>query len=103
MSTQSDGKETRVGPYLVQDVLGSGPHGTVYAVLHEEKHQRLTLKRLHEPAKGGKPGQTFNRIAKVLVALTHPMIADVGHIVMHGKHVAIIGDIVEGRPLSEVL
>ncbi len=102
MPEQSNGKQTRVGPYLVQDVLGSGPHGAVYCVLHEEKHQRLVLKRLHEPAKG-RPGKTFNRVAKVLVALTHPAIADVGHIVLHGDHVAIIGDVVDGRPLSEVL
>ncbi|MFW5868554.1 MAG: protein kinase domain-containing protein, partial [Armatimonadota bacterium] len=102
MTQQADGKQTRVGPYLVQDVLGSGPHGTVYAVLHEEKHQRLTLKRLHEPVKD-RPGDTFSRIAKVLVALTHPTIADVGHVVLHGDHVAIIGDVVDGRPLSTVL
>ncbi|MFP4248572.1 MAG: protein kinase domain-containing protein [Armatimonadota bacterium] len=102
MAEQSDGKQTRVGPYLVQDVLGSGPHGAVYCVLHEEKHQRLVLKRLHEPAKG-RPGKAFNRVAKVLVALTHPAIADVGHVVLHGDHVAIVGEVVDGRPLSEVL
>jgi len=102
MTEQADGEQTRVGPYLVKDVLGSGPHGTVYSVLHEEKHQRLVLKRLHEPVKG-KPGKTFNRIAKVLVALTHPTIVDVGHIVLHGGHVAIIEDVVDGRPLSRVL
>lgn len=102
MTEQADGKQTRVGPYLVQDVLGSGPHGIVYSVLHEEKRQRLTLKRLHEPVKS-QPGKTFNRIAKVVVALTHPAIADVGHIVLHGKHIAIVGDFVDGRPLSDVL
>ena len=102
MTEQADGKQTRVGPYLVQDVLGSGPHGTVYAVLHEEKHQRFTLKRLHEPVKD-RPGEAFNRVAKVVAALTHPTIANVGHIVLHGRHVAIIGDVVDGRPLSQVL
>ncbi|MGI5816510.1 MAG: protein kinase domain-containing protein [Armatimonadota bacterium] len=102
MTEQSDNSQTRVGPYLVQDVIGTGPHGIVYSVLHEEKHQRLTLKRLHEPV-SGRPGETFNRIAKVVVALTHPAIANVGHIVLHGRHVAIIGEVVDGRCLSEVL
>jgi len=99
---EQDGEVVRVGPYLVQDVIGSGPHGTVYAVLHEEKRQRLTLKRLHEPARE-RPGRTFNRIARVVVALSHPAIADVSHIVLHGSHVAIVGEVVDGRPLSDVL
>ncbi len=103
MADQTEDEQVvRIGPYLVQDVVGSGPHGTVYAVLHEEKRHRLTLKRLHEPARKGL-GRTFNRIASVVVALSHPAIADVGHIVMHGDHVAIIGDLVDGRPLSQVL
>ena len=102
MSTHTSGEETRVGPYLVQDVLGAGPHGTAYSVLHEEKHERLVLKRFHEPVKE-RPGKVFNRIAKVVVALTHPTIADVRHTVLLGSRVAIIGEVVEGRPLSEVL
>ncbi len=97
-----DDDVVRVGPYLVQDVLGSGPHGTVYAVLHEQKRQRLVLKRLHEPVRDAL-GRTFNRIARVVVALAHPTIADVGHIVLHGDHVAIIGEVVTGRTLADVL
>lgn len=102
MSHPESGEETRVGPYLVQDVLGSGPHGTVYLVLHEEKRRRLILKRFHEPVRE-RPGKVFNRIAKVFVALTHPAIADVSHIVLHGDHVAIVADFIEGRPLSRVI
>ncbi len=102
MTTQSSSEQTRVGPYLVQDVIGSGPHGTVYSVLHEEKHERLVIKRFHEPARG-QPGKVFNRIAKVVVALTHPAIADVRHTVLLGKHVALIGEVVDGRPLAEIL
>ncbi len=102
MTTHASSEQTRVGPYLVQDVIGSGPHGTVYSVLHEEKHERLVLKRFHEPVKQ-QPGKVFNRIAKVVVALTHPAIADVRHTVLLGKHVAIIGEVVDGRPLSEIL
>ncbi len=97
-----DGDVVRVGPYLVQDVLGSGPHGTVYAVLHEQKRQRMVLKRLHEPVRDTL-GRAFNRIARVVVALAHPTIADVGHIVLHGDHVAIIGEVVDGRTLADVL
>ncbi len=99
---QGDTERVRVGPYLVEDVLGSGPHGTVYRVLHEEQGVPLALKRLHEPARG-RPGEAFNRISKVLVALAHPMIADVRHIVMHGEHVAIITELVEGRSLAALL
>ncbi len=92
----------RIGPYLVQDVIGSGPHGTVYAVLHEEKRIRLVLKRLHEPVRG-KLDESFTRIAQVVVALSHPVIADVRHVVMHGNHVAIVSELVTGRSLTEVL
>ncbi len=91
-----------VGPYLVQDVVGSGPHGTVFAVVHEEKRQRLTLKRFHEPARRA-PGRAFNRIARVVMALSHPAIADVSHVVMHGDHVALIGEYVDARTLAETL
>lgn len=92
----------RVGPYLVQEVLGSGPHGTVYLVLHEEKRIRLVLKRLHEPVRG-ELDEGFNRIAQVVVALSHPVIADVRHVVLHGDHVAIVSELVTGRSLSDVL
>ena len=102
MTTHQAGEQTRLGPYLVQDVIGSGPHGTVYGVLDEEKNQRLVLKRLHEPAEE-QPGEVFSQVARVVVALAHPAIADVGHIMLHGRHVAIIGEFVDGRPLSEVL
>ncbi|MGD9494720.1 MAG: serine/threonine protein kinase [Armatimonadota bacterium] len=103
MDEQQRGDEVvRVGPYLVQDVIGSGPHGTVYAVLHEQRRQRLTLKRLHQPA-CGRLGERFNRIARVVVALAHPAIADVSHIVLHGDHMAIIGEVMDGRSLAEVL
>lgn len=98
----ADDQVTRVGPYLVQDVLGSGPHGTVYAVLHEERARPLALKRLHEPV-SGRPGDSFNRIARVVVALSHPAIADVSNLVLHGGHVGIIEEVVDGRPLSDVL
>ncbi|MEA3399752.1 MAG: protein kinase [Armatimonadota bacterium] len=97
-----DDSVVRVGPYLVQDVIGQGPHGTVFAVLHEQRRQRLTLKRLHEPAKG-RPGRTFNRIVRVVVALSHPAIADVSHVALHGEHVAIIGEVVAGRSLADVI
>lgn len=98
--TQSD--IVRVGPYVVEDVLGSGPHGTVFAVLHEGRRRRLTLKRLHEPVRE-RPGEAFNRIAQVVVALSHPAIADVAHVVLHGEYVAIIGETVDGRTLADLL
>ncbi|NLO06921.1 MAG: protein kinase [candidate division WS1 bacterium] len=103
MPDNTHGDETvRVGPYAVQDVIGSGPHGTVYAVLDEEKHQRLALKRLHEPVKGSL-GDAFSRIARVVVAMTHPTICNVRHIVLAGKHVAIVEEVAGGRSLAEVL
>lgn len=98
----TDDQVTRVGPYLVHDVLGSGPHGTVYGVLHEQGARRLAFKRLHEPI-SGRPRESFHRIARVVVALSHPMIADVSSLVVHGGHVGIVEEYVEGRPLSDVL
>ncbi len=102
MTEQTDGERTRVGPYLVQDVVGSGPHGIVYSILHEKKRRRLVLKRFHEPVRD-RPGKTFNRIAQVVEALTHPTIVEVRHIHLHGEHIAIISDVVDGRSLAEVL
>lgn len=93
----------RVGPYLVEDALGSGPHGAVYRVIEEQESRELALKQLHQPAAGGRPGETFNRIARVVVALVHPAIADVSHIALHGGHVIIISELAPGRTLAQVL
>jgi Tfp pilus assembly protein PilF len=94
---------TRIGPYLIQDVLGAGPHGTVYLALHEERGRRCVLKRLHKPAAGGRPGEKFGRIARVVVALAHPGLADVSHMLLHGGHVVIVSEFVSGRTLTQVI
>lgn len=94
---------TRIGPYLIEDVLGAGPHGTAYLALHEERSRRCVLKRLHKPAAGGRPGEKFGRIARVVVALAHPGLADVSDMLLHGKHVAIISEFVSGRSLAQVI
>lgn len=93
----------RVGPYLVEDVLGTGPHGVVYRVVQPEQGREFALKRLHQPSAEGRPGATFNRVARVVVALVHPVIADVSRIALHGGHVIIVSELTGGRSLARVL
>jgi len=94
---------TKVGPYIVEDVLGAGPHGTVYQVRHEEKSQRYVLKRLNAAIKGSRPSERFSRIARVVVALAHPGVADVVQMLLHGRHVVIVSELVAGVSLEQTL
>jgi len=102
-TTQDDASIVRVGPYTVEDAIGVGPHGTVYRVSQPQQGSEFALKRLHKAIVGEKPGETFNRVARVVVALIHPAIADVSHIALHGRHVVIISELVGARSLRQVL
>ncbi len=102
-SPENSEAPVRVGPYTVEDAIGVGPHGAVYRVSEVEQGGELALKRLHKAIAGEKPGETFNRIARVVVALAHPAIADVSHVALHAGHVVIISELVGARSLAQVL
>jgi len=99
----SEQQAARVGPYLVQDVLGTGPHGHVYAALQQQMGLKCALKRLHQPMAGERPGEEFSRIARVVVALAHPTINNVSQMLLHARHVVIVSELVGGQSLAGVL
>lgn len=93
----------RIGPYQVEDVLGSGPHGTVYAARHVDNARRCVLKRLHRPLAATEPGEEFLRVARVTVELAHPVICDVQQMLVHGGHLVIVADLSAGRTLAQLV
>jgi WD40 repeat protein len=66
----------RVGPYLIEERVGSGGMGTVYRALREgDYRQRVALKVIRPGLDGGELLRRFRTERQVLAELEHPHIA----------------------------
>ena len=67
---------TRVGPYEIGAVLGSGGMGEVYRARDTKLHREVAIKVLPElVANDGERLARFDREAQVLASLNHPKIS----------------------------
>jgi YD repeat-containing protein len=66
----------RIGPYLIEQRIGSGGMGSVYRALREDAYrQRVALKVIRPGLGGGEMLQRFQTERQVLAELEHPHIA----------------------------
>lgn len=75
---------TRVGPFLVQRVLGAGGMGTVYAAEQDQPRRQVALKVLSLGLRSPAAVRRFQWEAEVLARLRHPGIAQVYAVGVHG-------------------
>lgn len=93
-----------MGPYVLEEVVGSGTMGAVYKARHQRLGQPRAIKVL--PPKWAMDTQFFERFqreATILEALSHPNIVhvyDVGE--QNGLHY-IVQEFVEGRSLRNLV
>ncbi|MCD6362061.1 MAG: tetratricopeptide repeat protein [Armatimonadetes bacterium] len=92
-----------MGPYVVEDVLGEGPHGIVYAAVRGDRTRRWALKRMKLPVAGERLSDEFMRIAQVTVQLAHPGICNLAHMFLHGRRVTMAFEMLPGRSLAQLL
>src|SRR5262245_35793331 len=98
---------TRVGPYLLKQLLGAGGMGEVYEAWDERLERRVAVKRVL-PGKGGEPPnrrrrERLRREARAAAALSHPSIVQIYDVVEGDGSDWIVLELVEGPTLAELL
>ena len=95
---------SRLGPYEVVSLLGSGGMGEVYRARDARLGRDVALKVLPE-ALAANPERLarFEREAKTLAALNHPLIASIYGFEQSGATSALVMELVEGEDLSQRL
>ena len=93
---------TRLGPYEIISALGAGGMGEVYRARDTRLEREVAIKVLpdavvHDPDRLAR----FEREARVLAALNHPLIAHVYGFEQIGDIRAIVMELVEGATLEE--
>lgn len=96
------GKGTRIGRYVVLDVLGAGGMGVVYAAHDPELDRKVAIKLLQAQHGGSESGgqSWLIREAQAMARLAHPNVVavyDVG--AMDSEHVFVAMELVEGVTL----
>jgi serine/threonine protein kinase len=91
---------TRLGPYRIVSLIGSGGMGVVYAARDERLDRDVAIKLLNSSARGEGDGR-FWREARAAAALNHPNICqvyDTGEV--EGQQF-IVMELLEGEPLVQ--
>ena len=95
---------SRLGPYELLSLLGSGGMGEVYRAKDERLHREVALKLI--PPRSSRDDTTVDRFAREAVAassLNHPNVVtvhDIGH-AAEGRYIAM--ELVHGRTLRELM
>jgi serine/threonine protein kinase len=95
---------SRIGPYEIASLLGSGGMGEVYRALDARLGRTVALKVL-SPDVAGDPGrrQRFEQEARAASALNHPNIISVYDIGSQDGLVYIVSELIEGETLRDLL
>ena len=95
-------KGTRLGPYNVERLLGTGGMGEVYRARDTTLNRDVAIKVLL-PAVTADPERLsrFSREAQVLASLNHPHIAQIYGVEDGGGVPALVLELVEGPTLAD--
>ena len=96
------GKGTKIGRYVIIDILGAGGMGVVYSAFDPELDRKVAIKLLQAQAGGSESGgqSWLLREAQAMARLAHPNVVavyDVG--AMSAEHVFVAMELVEGQTL----
>lgn len=95
---------TRVGPYVVESLLGRGGMGEVYRAADSRLGRSVALKTLPDLFAGDPERlMRFEREAKTLASLNHPHIAHIHGIEESGGVRALVMELVDGEDLAQRL
>lgn len=94
----------KIGPYRIQEPLGSGGMGTVWRAWDERLKRAVALKRFHpQGARVASLRERFRREAQAAARLNHPAIVHVYDILEMEDGDWIVMELVEGRTLRSLL
>lgn len=90
--------------YRLEQLLGEGGMGSVYAARNTATGKRVAIKCLHrEVANSSEAGQRFMREAKASARIRHPNVVDVYDIVSEDGALYLVMEMLEGEPLSSLM
>ena len=97
----------RIGPYVIQERLGAGGMGEVFKAHDEQLLRPVALKQIHRKPTGEaldpQTRRRFRREARLAAKLDHPGIVKVHHVLEVEGADWIVMEMVEGRPLSDLV
>jgi serine/threonine protein kinase len=109
-TTGAPGRPSSMGSYRVLGDIGQGGMGRVYRGRHridrfaERQGGDVAIKVLHaQYAERADILERFEREAELGIRLEHPGIVRVFELISDGGRVALVMELVEGRPLSEMI
>jgi TolB-like protein/Flp pilus assembly protein TadD/predicted Ser/Thr protein kinase len=95
---------TMLGPYRITRLIGAGGMGEVYAAVDTRLDRTVAIKVLPEHvASDPDRRKRFEREARAVSSLNHPHIATLYDVGEHGGRYFIVMELVEGRPLDQLL
>lgn len=104
LSAAELGSVRLAGRYQLQEEIGAGGMGMVYAAYDHERKLRVAAKRIRPELKNDPEAkQRFLDEAKAVSNLNHPNIVGVQAVVEYEGETIIVMDFIEGEPLSETL
>ncbi|MCG8455875.1 MAG: protein kinase, partial [Holophagales bacterium] len=99
-----DSRPARVGADRIDARLGSGGMGEVYRAFDERLLRPVALKRIRaEVAADSRARRRFEREARAAARLRHSGVVELHDLFRDGEGDWIVMELVEGRPLAEVL
>jgi serine/threonine protein kinase/Tol biopolymer transport system component len=95
---------TRLGPYEIVDLLGTGGMGEVYRARDSRLQREVALKILPEATSGDSAAEArFEREAKAIASVNHPNICAVHDVGVDGSRRFLVMELLEGETLQERL
>ena len=95
---------TRIGPYEVVTLLGTGGMGEVYRATDPRLERDVAIKVLPEAVRASsESGVRFEREARLLASLNHPNIATIHGLEDLGGSRAIVMELVDGPSLADLI
>ena len=92
---------TRLGPYEIQQPVGSGGMGVVYRADDARLGRRVAIKVL--PQADSEHLKRFEREARLIGGLNHPNLLTLHDIGTHDGNPFMVTELLEGEPLSNLL
>ena len=94
----------RLGPYVIEGVLGHGAMGTVFRARHEHLDRLVALKLINaEASDAGQAARRFDREMKILAALSHPNVVTVYDGGENGGRRYLAMELVDGPTLETLM
>jgi serine/threonine-protein kinase len=103
MSAEQLSVGTLLGPYRIEEHIGSGGMGVVYKARDTRLERNVAIKII--PAKASSPvlEAALLREAQLTSSLNHPGIVTIYDILFHGGTTCIVMEFVQGRPLQQLI